>query len=72
MAKKKTNYEVTLSYKAIVQIRVKADTEEEAKEKALDYFKAYKHFGPLSETPDDNYAVQGVLNITETWDKLYD
>lgn len=70
MTKKKTEYQVTIGYKAVVSVNVKADNEEEAKKKAMDYFNDYRHFGNSANIEDDNYAIEGCLNMTKTWNML--
>jgi hypothetical protein len=66
----KTNYQVTFGYKAIICIHVKSESEEEAKEKAIEVLKInrdkmYKN-GNL-ELQDDNFKADGILNMDKTW-----
>lgn len=68
--KKKTDFQVTIGYKAVLTVNVKADTEEEAKTKSMKEFENYRHFGKNINIEDDNYKTQGVLNMTETWNML--
>lgn len=70
MTKKKKNYQITIGYRAVVQVDVKADSEEEAKKKAIDYFEGYRHFGNKAHIADDNYAAHGAVDYTETWDMV--
>lgn len=67
---KKINYQITIGYKAIVQIDVKADNEEDAKKQALEYLKSFEHFGNKSDIADSNYKVDGILNVDETWNMV--
>lgn len=39
-----TNYQVTIGYKAVLAVTVKAENEEEAKKKGLEEFEPYRHF----------------------------
>lgn len=45
MKAKKTNYQVTIGYKAVLTMDVKAENEEDAKKLAIEEFKGYLHFG---------------------------
>ncbi len=68
--KKKTEYQVTIGYKAVLTTSVKADSEVDAKAIAMAEFENYRNFGNKIDIQDDNYKVQGVLNMTETWNML--
>lgn len=69
-----TNYQITIGYKAVINVDVKADTEEEAKKKALNLFtnkERKKWFNRQDITmQDDTYGVNGILNMDETWNML--
>jgi hypothetical protein len=67
---KKINYSVTIGYKAVIQIDIKADNEEDAKKQALEYFNQYRFFGNKSTINDDNYKVEGILNMDATWNMV--
>ncbi len=69
MKNKKTNYQVTIGYRAVITVPVKADSEEEAKEKGLAEFAKSRTFGKCN-LEDDNYKVQGCLNMDETWNAI--
>ena len=71
----KTNYQITIGYKAVICINVKEENEEAAKETALNLFKNYKDKmfsgkSPL-ELQDDNFKVDGILNMDETWNMVH-
>lgn len=63
---KKTEYQITVGYKAIVCFTIKAENEEEAKKIILERVKEegiYKD----SELEDETYGAYGVLNLDRTW-----
>lgn len=69
----KTNYQITIGYKAVICVDVKASDEKEAKEKALEMFKKSrdKSFSTNSiHIQDDTFNTHGILNMDETWNKL--
>lgn len=69
----KKNFQVTIGYKSVVCIDVKAETEEEAKKKAVAIFGEEKDKMFLKKNvnlQDDNYKADGVLNMDETWNML--
>lgn len=69
----KTNYQVTIGYKAIITIDVKAANETEAKAIAVDLMKKSKEkmFNRQSVIlQDDNFKVDGILNMDETWNQF--
>ena len=70
-----TNYQVTIGYRAIIQIDVKAETEEEAKKTAVNLFterERSKWFQRKDITlNDDNYGADGVMNLDNTWNMVY-
>jgi len=69
---KKTNYQITIGYKAIVCVHVKAETEKEVKEIALEKFKDKKDkiYKSEIELQDDNFKVDGILDIDASWNML--
>lgn len=70
-----TKYQATIGYKSVITINVKADSEDEAKQKAFDLFKKHrdeKMYSNKIELNDDNFAVHGILNIGETFEKIYE
>lgn len=70
----KTNYNITIGYKAVITINVKADNEAEAKEAAKKIFedtvrkKPYQNSKVVLE--DDTYKVDGILDMDRTWNQL--
>lgn len=60
MTKKKTEFQVTIGYKAVLSVNVKADTEDEAKQKALAEFEKFRHFGNNIDIQDDNFGAYGI------------
>ena len=69
-----TNYQVTIGYKAVINIEVKADSEESARKQAIEIFKDkerkkwYKTKNVILQ--DDTFGDYGVLDIDETWNNL--
>jgi len=68
----KTNYQVTIGYKAIISVDVKAENEKEAKEIALKTMrKRADIMGRVGvDLQDDNYSADGVLNLDKTWNQF--
>ena len=68
------NFEVTISYKAVITVNVKAENEEEARKLGLQKFidSERKKWYPRQDInlQDDSYKVSGVLNMSESWDML--
>lgn len=67
-----TNYQITIGYKAVIFVSVKAKDEKEAKEKAMALLgkqkdKMYKNG---IELQDDNYKADGIINMDETWNMV--
>ena len=67
------NYQVTIGYKAIICVNVKAESEDAARKKGVEIFgnakdKVYSKQG--IELQDDNYKSYGILNMDETWNML--
>lgn len=71
--KTKINYEITIGYKAVICVAVKAESEKEAKEKAIEIIKKRKDrfYGIGVELLDDNFNADGILNMDATWN-MYD
>lgn len=69
----KINYQITIGYKAVITVDVKADNEEEAKEIALSKFHKQKNkiFSSSVHIQDDNYNAYGILDMDATWN-MYD
>lgn len=69
----KTNYQVTIAYKAIITIDVKADSEDAAKKMAIEKMgkQRDKMFASNQVSlQDDNYKADGILNMDETWNQF--
>jgi hypothetical protein len=64
------NYEVTIAYKAILTLNVKADSKEEAEKLAQERFKNREFKDKRIEVVDDNFSIEGVLNLDKTWGQL--
>lgn len=62
-------YQVTIGYKAVISIEVKAETENEAKDKALKIMKSAREKIRSSNLniEDDSFKADGILNMDETW-----
>ncbi len=71
--KNKTNYQITIGYKAVITVSVKAENEEEAKKKGLDLFKdKFQRSGSERiNIEDDNFKVDGIVDMDRTWN-MYD
>lgn len=65
---KKTEYQVTVGYKAIVSFFIKAESEEEAKKMALEKVREVGIYE--GELQDETYGADGVLNMDKTWNML--
>lgn len=70
---KKTNYQVTIGYKAVISIDVMSESEKDAKEYAVELMKKQrdKMFRISGfDLQDDNFAAHGIENMDETWNML--
>lgn len=67
------NYQITIGYKAVITVNLKAENEADAKEKALEKFADAKDkiFKRGIELEDDNYKADGCLDMDATWN-MYD
>lgn len=67
-----TNYQVTIGYKAIITINVKAENEKEAKDWALEVMKMRrdKMRNKDLNIEDDNFKADGVLDMDATWNDI--
>lgn len=69
-----TNYQVTIGYKAVICIDVKANSEEEARQEAIEIFidkerkKWYKTRNVHLQ--DDTFGDHGIVDMDETWNQL--
>lgn len=71
--RKKTNYRITIGYKAVISVEVQANSEDEAKLIALEEFKKRrdnKMYGKNIILEDDLFGVDGVVNQDKTWGML--
>lgn len=67
-----TNYEITIGYKAVITVDIKANSEEQAKELAINEFVKNRNkmiVGKVS-LQEDNFKVHGILDMDETWGML--
>ena len=64
-----TNYQITIGYKAVICVNIKASDEKEAKDIAINKFakKKDKIFGNGIELQDDNFKADGILDMDNTW-----
>ena len=67
-----TNFDITIGYKAVFSVSVKANTEEEAKQQAINEFVKNRNKMIVGKVTlqDDNFKVHGVLDVDETWNML--
>lgn len=71
MAKSKgTEFQITIGYRAVILVTIKADNEDEAKKKALEEFEKYRHFGDKCDIQDDSFNAYGCLNMDKTWNAI--
>lgn len=70
MKTKKTEFQITVGYKAVVNFIIKAENEDEAKKIILERIKNDGIYLD-SEIQDENYAADGVLNMDRTYNELY-
>ena len=69
----KTHYQITVLYKALITIDVKAISEEEAKSQAIGILKTNKdkmYRNGAINLQDDNFKADGILNMDETWNQM--
>jgi len=69
-----TNYQITIGYKAVVSVEVKAENEKEAQQKAVAIFgkqkdKIFNKNGVKIQ--EDNFKADGCLDLDRTWN-MYD
>lgn len=67
-------FEVTITYKAVIAVDVKAENEEDARKLGLQKFKDLERKKWYRRRDinlqDDTYKVSGAVNMSETWDML--
>jgi hypothetical protein len=70
---KMDTYQVTIGYRAVIQISVDADNETEAKEIALAEMELVNNRiarKQCVELCDSTYGADGAVNMTKTWDMV--
>ena len=69
-----TNYQITIGYKAVITLDVKADNQQEAEEKAMELFNNTVRTKPYTHSKvslqDDSYKVDGICDMDSTWNML--
>lgn len=72
MSKQKTHYCLTVGYKAVLSINVKADSIEEAKKLGLEEMKKVQKRISNNKTDlqDDNFKIDGVVDMDASWNIL--
>lgn len=70
------NYEVTIGYKAVIQVNLKAVDEEDARDKAViellkEQKKWFRNKGSKCTLADDNIKAAGCINQDLSWNTLY-
>lgn len=67
-------YEAMYNYKVEITVGIKANSEQEAKEKAINEFvkNRDKMFNSKVDLQDDTYKVYGICDMDETWNMLND
>ena len=71
---KKSEFEVTIGYKSVVTVNVKAENEEQAKKMAIDLFNKDRNKWYATKNiqlQDDTFGAYGVTNMDKTWTQLY-
>jgi hypothetical protein len=67
-----TNYSVTIGYRAVIEVNVKAESEEDARVLALKELEKMR--GRIASRNlnlnDDYYKTAGVLNMDESWNMV--
>jgi len=68
------NYQVTIGYKAVIAVSVKAESEQVAKAMALEDFERKergKWFkGKYIFLQDDSFSVAGAVNMDKSWNAI--
>lgn len=69
----KKNYQITIGYRAVISVNVKAENEAEAKKLGIEKFKGVKDkiFKKDVELQDDNFKADGCIDMDATW-YMYD
>lgn len=67
--KPKTNFQITIGYKAVICVNVMAENEKEAKAKAIEIFKNRKDkvFKSQIDLQDDTFDAYGCVDLDQTW-----
>ncbi len=66
--KKKTEFQITIGYKAVVNFIVKADDAEAAKKMILDKVREKGIYD--GELQDETYSAAGILNLDDSWNMV--
>jgi len=69
----KTNYDVTIGYRAVICATIKAESEEQARETALKEFEKFRsnaNKGGNLQLSDDTVEIAGVLDLDKSWNIL--
>ena len=68
----KTNYDLTVGYKAVLSIKVKAGTIDEAKKIGLDEMKKMQKRISSAKIvlQDDTFKIDGVVDMDASWNIL--
>ena len=68
----KTNYTLTVGYKAVLSINVKAETIDEAKKMGLEEMKKMQKriSSAKIDLQDDNFKIDGVVDMDASWNIL--
>jgi hypothetical protein len=66
----KTNYEVTIHFQALLSVQIKANSEEEAKEKARNLVASKGIYAKNVSVQDNELKVAGALNMDDSWNKF--
>lgn len=68
-----TNYQVTIGYKAVINVYVAAESRELAEKLAMEIFKRKVrdkiNTGKIT-LEDDSYGPYGILDMDKTWNEL--
>ena len=66
----KTNYEVTIHFQTLLIVQIKANSEEEAKEKARTLVIDKGIYAKNVSVQDNELKVAGALNMDDSWNKF--
>jgi len=68
----KTNFDVTIGYRAVICATIKAESEEQARELALKEFEKFRSNASKGnlQLSDDSFEIAGVLDLDKSWNIL--